>query len=95
MNGYTGKLDESFIAQFNAVVVTNAKSTEELMRISGYCHEHDIAFILAETRGLFGYIFTDLGKEFTVIDTNGEEPEKHIISSISQVISGEFQLPNG
>jgi ubiquitin-activating enzyme E1 len=84
VNASKGDLDEAFLSSFQAVVMTNARSTAELARVSSYCHANRIAFVYAETRGLFGCIFTDFGESFHVVDTNGEEPERHIISSISQ-----------
>ncbi len=86
VNAHTGALDAAFLSSFQVVVMTNAKSTSELTRVSTYCHDNRIAFCWAETRGLFGTIFTDFGDSFVVVDTNGEEPERHIISSISQVL---------
>lgn len=83
--GHTGDLDENFLERFQAVVMTNNSSLEELIRVNEFCHQHRIAFIIAETRGVFGFIFTDFGDEFKVVDKNGEEPQKHIVTSVTQV----------
>ena len=52
---------------------TNA-SLEECKRIDEFCHAQQppIAFIRAETRGVFASIFTDFGPDFTVIDVDGK-----------------------
>jgi ubiquitin-activating enzyme E1 len=82
---HTGDLSTEFVEGFQAVVMTNNHSLEELKRINLICHHKHIVFVIAEARGLFGYIFTDFGEEFTVVDTNGEEPQKHIVTSVTQV----------
>jgi len=79
-------LTEEFLATFQAVVLTNNRSVEEVQRINAFCHAKDIIFVLSETRGVFGYVFTDFGHEFTVVDKNGEEPHKHIVTSVTQVM---------
>ena len=40
-------------------------------------------FIRAETRGVFGAVFTDFGRGFVVSDVDGEEPFSGIIASIA------------
>jgi len=80
----SAELTDEFLATFQAVVLTNNRSFEEVERIDTFCHAKDIVFVLAETRGVFGYVFTDFGHEFTVVDKNGEEPHKHIVTSLTQ-----------
>jgi ubiquitin-activating enzyme E1 len=65
------------------VLLTNQVLSEQL-RIDKICHENGIAFINADTFGVFAGIFCDFGKNFTIIDHNGEQPASLIISSISQ-----------
>ena len=50
--------------------------------ISDYCHEHGIYLVIADTFGLFGTIFTDFGKKFTVGDATGENPLNGIVADI-------------
>lgn len=76
-------LTEDLVKQFQVVVLTDA-THEEALRVSQYCHSHDIAFILASTKGLFGNIFCDFGKEFEVVDTNGESPVSAMVAGISK-----------
>lgn len=56
------------------VVVFTEISNEDAIRFCDYCHSHSppIAFIKAETRGLFASAFCDFGPNFTVLDVDGE-----------------------
>lgn len=74
--------DELIMADFEVVVATDILSLEEKVKLNNYCHSKDIKFISTETRGLFGNVFVDFGKEFTVLDTTGEEPRSGIVSDI-------------
>ncbi|AET39074.1 E1 ubiquitin-activating protein UBA1 Ecym_3613 [Eremothecium cymbalariae DBVPG len=75
-------LDEATLSEFQVIVTTDTVSLEQKVKLNNYAHSHDIKFIATETRGLFGYAFVDLGDEFVVIDTTGEEPKSGIISDI-------------
>lgn len=77
-------LAEDFLKEFQVVVCTDAP-LEEAQRINEVCHNHNppIAFIKAETRGVFANAFCDCGPQFTVYDVNGEEPHSGIVASIS------------
>lgn len=44
----------------------------EASRADEFCHKHGIAFIRADTRGVFGSVFCDFGPSFTVLDVDGE-----------------------
>lgn len=48
-------------------------SLEESKRVDEICRAHSppIAFIRAETRGVFASVFCDFGPAFTVFDTDG------------------------
>lgn len=65
-----------------------------------YCHKNQIKFVIANTKGLFGYIvflyhikyieyfrqiFCDFGDNFQVSDIDGEKPQTHIVTNISHV----------
>ena len=58
------------------VVVVTSASLAESKRIDEFCHTQQppIAFISAQTRGVFASVFTDFGPAFTVVDVNGETP---------------------
>lgn len=74
--------DEQQLHAYQVVVATETISLEDKVKLNNYCREHGIKFISTETRGLFGNVFVDLGKEFTVIDATGEEPKSGIVSDI-------------
>ncbi|CDO95999.1 unnamed protein product [Kluyveromyces dobzhanskii CBS 2104] len=77
-----GLNDVAQLSEYQVVVVTDTISLEEKVKLNNYTHSQGIGFISAETRGLFGNVFVDLGEEFTVIDTTGEEPKSGIVSDI-------------
>nr|BAN21049.1 ubiquitin-activating enzyme E1 [Riptortus pedestris] len=80
---YTGPLTDDFIKGFSVVVLTNS-SEDEKRRISEITHAFDISLIIGSTRGVFAQVFCDFGKEFTVVDTSGENPVSALIASISR-----------
>ena len=82
ISAHTGELTEEFIAQFQVIVLT-CSSLDEQLRIGDYAHSNNIKLIVAESRGLFASIFCDFGKNFTVVDVNGEQPLSSMVSSIS------------
>jgi len=69
-----GHIDDAFLKQFTTVVCTDS-GLKELDHVSKFCHDHGIYFIASNVYGVFGYIFSDFGKDFEVSDKTGE-PEK-------------------
>lgn len=67
---------------------------EEQFRINDFCHSKGIKFIVCDTKGLFGQIFCDFGKKFTVFDTNGESVQSVMISAVTKNVSIVFLLPS-
>ena len=53
------------------VVVLTASTLAEAKQVDAICREHGVAFIRAETRGVFASVFTDFGPSFTVLDVDG------------------------
>lgn len=74
-------VSESTLSKFQVVVLTNT-SIETQLKVNAYTHKNGLGFISADTRGLFGNTFVDLGPSFTVIDKDGEEPSTGIVSDI-------------
>lgn len=74
-------LSEKTLEQFSVIVLTNA-DIETQVKINRFTHSSGKGFIAADTRGLFGNVFVDLGEKFTVIDKTGEEPHTGIVSDI-------------
>ena len=63
-------------------MVLTTTTLKDQLAISEYCHQNGIYLVIADTFGLFGYIFTDFGKNFTVGDATGETPQNGIIADI-------------
>lgn len=81
-SAYTGDLTEDFLARFRCVVLTLAGPAEQ-HRIAEITHRHNIALIIADTRGLFSQIFCDFGTDFTVYDQTGANPGSAMVASIT------------
>ncbi|KAL5288734.1 UBA1 family protein [Megaselia abdita] len=84
---YTGDLTEDFLKKFRVVVLTEASGSEQ-KRIAKIAHENNIAFIIAESRGVFAKIFCDFGENFTVYDTTGTNPLSSMIASVTKDAEG-------
>lgn len=84
---FTGELTAEYLQKFRCVVLTDTSYAEQL-RISGVCHEHGIAVIVADTRGLFAQVFCDFGQEFVVVDRDGASPLSTIVASVSHDAQG-------
>ena len=74
----------TFLSAYNVVVCTDCP-LDRAKAYDSFCHAHQppIAFIRADTRGLFAQVFCDFGPDFVVNDVDGEEPQVGIVSSIS------------
>ena len=75
--------DLSQLKRFQCVVLTGV-SLKDQLTIADFCHSNGIFVIVADTFGLFGSVFTDFGKNFTVGDPNGENPLSGIVAGIDQ-----------
>lgn len=79
---YTGPLSEEYLKKFRVVVLTGACSAEQ-ERVAAITHAHNIALVIADTRGLFSQVFCDFGPDFTVVDVTGENPVSAMIADIT------------
>ena len=75
----TSDLDR--LREFQVVVLT-ATPLEDQIAIADYCHQNGIFVVVADVFGLFGAVFTDFGKGFTVLDPTGEDPVGGIVAGI-------------
>ncbi|EEP75519.1 ubiquitin-activating enzyme E1 1 [Uncinocarpus reesii 1704] len=75
--------DLSQLKKYQIVVLTTTSLKDQEI-IAEYCHQNGIYVLITDTFGLFGYIFTDFGKNFTVGDTTGEEPVSGIVAGIDE-----------
>eukprot|EP01080_Neovahlkampfia_damariscottae_P011921 gene11921-5326_t len=84
VTGYKGKLDEEFFktSKFQVAVFCDGH-VSEMVELNELCRKYEVKFIATESRGLCGSIFTDFGKKFEVIDTDGEAPVSSLISNIT------------
>lgn len=92
---HSGDLSDSVLKEYQVVVITNGKSRTELLRINSFCHANGIRFIATDTLGLFGYIFTDFGSEWAILDPTGEEPKSCFAESITQDQIGLVTVAHG
>jgi ubiquitin-activating enzyme E1 len=75
--------DLSKLDKYQVVVLTNTPLKDQIV-IGDYCHEKNIYLVATETFGLFGSVFCDFGKNFTVIDSTGEAPVSGIVAGIDE-----------
>lgn len=74
--------DLSLLKAFQAIVLTDTTLKDQI-KIADYCHENGIYVVVTDTFGLFGTIFTDFGKNFTIGDPNGEVVNTGIVAGIT------------
>jgi ubiquitin-activating enzyme E1 len=75
--------DLSQLKQYQSIVLTDTTLKDQIA-ISDYCHENGIYVVITDTFGLFGFLFSDFGKNFTVGDPTGENPLSGIVAGIDQ-----------
>lgn len=75
--------DLSQLDRYQVVVLTNTPLKDQIV-IGDYCHSKNIYLVITDTYGLFGSIFCDFGKNFTVIDSTGENPISGIVAGIDE-----------
>lgn len=63
--------------------------------MSAFCHSHDVALIIASTKGLFGQIFCDFGENFEVVDSNGETPVSAMVAGITKEVRQQTKKSTG
>jgi ubiquitin-activating enzyme E1 len=75
------------IARYHIVVAAN-EAIADAVRLNDITRAHGHKFIAAETRGVFGRIFVDLGPVFRVEDTDGEPPVSFMVGGVSSAAPG-------
>ncbi|EUB59741.1 Ubiquitin-like modifier-activating enzyme [Echinococcus granulosus] len=70
------------------VVVFARGSMHEWRKLTKICHELNIKVVCTRTCGLFGQVFCDFGREFTIIDATGEQPTSVFIQSVEKSKEG-------
>ncbi|KAF9882940.1 hypothetical protein FE257_004875 [Aspergillus nanangensis] len=71
------------LKRYQAIVLTLTPLKDQLA-IADFCHKNGIYLTIADTFGLFGYLFNDFGKNFTVGDATGEDPVSGIVAGIDE-----------
>lgn len=66
------------------VVVLTLTPLKEQLAIADFCHKNGIYVIITDIFGLFGYLFNDFGKNFTIGDQTGEDPVSGIVADIDE-----------
>lgn len=52
--------------------------------LNQWARRHKVKFIAADSRGLFSYLFVDLGERFEVVDDNGEPVKEVLVEFASE-----------
>lgn len=73
--------DLNQLRQYQVIVLTST-NLEDQFTISEFCHQNGIFIVITDIFGLFGSIFTDFGKKFTIADPTGESPLNGIVADI-------------
>mmetsp|Transcript_30710 Transcript_30710/g.117499 ORF Transcript_30710/g.117499 Transcript_30710/m.117499 type:complete len:1043 (-) Transcript_30710:1450-4578(-) len=76
-------LDSGDLSQFQVVVLVDQPFSLQLS-VDKKCHNAGVRFISASSRGVFGSVFVDCGKEFVVVDDNGEQEKQLMIAAITR-----------
>jgi len=76
-----GPVNKSTIEQYSLVICSDSPFGECVM-VNDACRAAGVKFIMTQARGLAGNIFVDLGNNFDVTDTNGENPLHAMISMV-------------
>lgn len=75
--------DRNVLSSFAVVVMVNQSHAAQ-KAVDEVCHKHDVKFMSASSRGVFGSIFCDFGPSFRVYDVTGEQPRSVMISAITK-----------
>jgi ubiquitin-activating enzyme E1 len=79
------KLSIEDLENYSLVCYTeNFDGIEHLIAANQFCRSKKVGFLLAETMGCAGYVFSDFGKAHIITDDDGEPCKSFIVVSISQ-----------
>ena len=83
-------IDEIYdsIPNYNVVVLTDLYPKNIIIKIDEICSKQNIKFLLGLNMGLFGFIFSNFGKNHTIIDKDVKEPKRFIITNITNEEKG-------
>ncbi|KAI1718094.1 thiF family domain-containing protein [Ditylenchus destructor] len=78
----TTPVTEDDIKHIDLIVVTDS-SYQTQLEINGWVRKHGKRFISADARGLFAYVFVDLGEKYRIDDHNGELCKEVILENVN------------
>jgi len=93
INISTDSISNSIILDHQCVVITEIWKLSELISLSEFCHSNSIKLIIADARGLFGFIFTDFGDSHIITDPSGEEPIRFEVTNVTKHKLGVVSVP--
>lgn len=76
------ELDLNDIDKFQTVICVSLDCSKQI-EINNITHKKNIKFISCDVKGLFGSVFCDFGKDFTITDKDGNEPITGMIANIT------------
>ena len=76
------------IPSYNVVVLTDLYPKNTINKIDEICTKQNIKFLFGLNLGLFGFIFSNFGKNHTIIDKDGKDPKRFIITNITNEEKG-------
>ena len=74
--------------KYDLVIITEFLPRKNIEDIDEICRKENIGFILSLEFGIYGFIFVDFGKNFTIFDEKGEETKEYLIEKITQEEKG-------
>ncbi|PAV84139.1 hypothetical protein WR25_11353 isoform C [Diploscapter pachys] len=86
-------LTEDVIKAFDLVILTDTPRVLQLA-VAEWTRRHGKRLLIADARGLFSYIFVDVGAEFRVDDNNGEQVKEFMVEHIDKETGDVFALEN-
>ena len=78
--------------KYNLVVITEFLPRKTIEEIDELCRNENIGFILSLEFGIYGFIFVDFGKNFTVYDETGDEVKEYLIEKITKEEEGKVTI---
>ena len=81
--------NKELVANYNVVCITeNFFGAAGLREINEQCRSNKVGFLLCETMGVSGYVFSDFGDQFFVNDPDGVSPKQCIVRDVTQEENG-------
>jgi ubiquitin-activating enzyme E1 len=93
VNSTNSELTPEFLKNFTVVVSCNG-SMYDNVKLNNMVRDAGVSFVMANCHGYYGYIFSDFGPEFTVVDSNGEKLRKGAVIGTENLTVGEDTFDN-